>query len=330
MDTKRHLLIIFGNFLILLFVLLSCRTSEKTAVSCPEFSINKNRVTADQKWIKNKVLTSHFRGTTRKQHVRLSGKNPGKDFVAFKTAPVQDDILYPGIKSVPDLNKTKYLKGLITSANYAIFPSARNSMTSQLVKKIDVNKQSDNFFIHHLSGCDTIVLKLGSILIVKVEETGQYEIKYSECNNFNGPVISISKSDVSEIKYTNGTHEIITSVDPSDFVFNNETINDNKTAIKKARFGTTRFVFVLAGLFVLSGLLVFGLPGLFFAVIALGLIGLVFKGISLIKRKSNPDRLEGKRSEPGHLIIDFVVVAGVVLGLMLLIFFFMFILGSLI
>ncbi len=330
MDTKRHLLIISGNYLILFFVLLSCRTSEKTAVPCPAFSISKNRVTADNKRIKNKVLTSHFRRTTRIQHVRLSEKNLGKDFVVFKTTPVQDNILYPGIKSISDLDRTEYMKGLITSANYAISPLGRNSMTSQLMKKIDVNKQYNNFFINHSSGCDTIVLKSGSVLIVKVEETGQYEIKYSECNNYNGLVISISRVDVSEIKYANGTHEILTSVDPSDFVFDNATIKDNKATINKARFGIPWFVYGLAGLFVLSGLLVFGLPGLLFAVIALGLMELVFKGINLIKKERNPDRLKGKRSKTGHLITELVVVVGVVLGLMLLISYLMFILGSLI
>jgi hypothetical protein len=328
LDTKRHLLLIFGNCLILFYVPLSCRTSEKTAVSCPEFSINKNSVTVYHKRIMNKVLTSHFRRTTERQPVIVSGNNLCKNFVVFKNGSVQYDILFSAINSVPDLNETECLKGLITSANYPISPFGRNSMTSQLMKNI--NRQSNNFFINHSSGCDTIVLKLGSILIVKIEETGQTEIKYSECNNFNGPVISISKFDVSEIKYANGTHEILTSVIPSDFVLNNATINDYKAPVKKARFGIPWFVYGLAGLFVLSGLLVFGLPGLLFAIIALGLMGLVFKGISLIKRKRNPDKLNGERSETGHFIIELVVVAGVVLGIMFLIFYLMFILGTLI
>lgn len=329
MDTKRHLLIISGNFLISLFVLLSCRTSEKIAVSCPEFSINKYKVTTDHKRVKDETLTSHFKGTTRKQPVRLSGKKPGKDFLVIKT-PAHSDILYPGIESVSFLNKAEYLKGLVTSTNYAIAPLAKNTMTLQLMKKIEVNKQSNNFYFNHSSRCDTIMLKSGSILIVKVEETGQAEIKYRECNNSNSPVISISKSNVSEIRYTNGTHEILTSVNPSDFVFKNATISDNKTTIKKARFGIFWFVTGLAGLFVLSGLLVFGLPGLFFAAIALGLIGLILKIIGRIRRKRDPAKLKGKRSETGHLIIDIIVVAGVVLGLMLSVFFLMFILGSLI
>jgi hypothetical protein len=78
------------------------------------------------------------------------------------------------------------------------------------------------------------------------------------------------------------------------------------------------------------GLLVFSLPGLLFAVIAIGLIGLGLNGINLYKRKRDADKHRGKMFENGDLFIDIVVVAGVVLGLMLLIFYLMFILGSLI
>jgi hypothetical protein len=90
------------------------------------------------------------------------------------------------------------------------------------------------------------------------------------------------------------------------------------------------FVSILAGLLVISGLLVFGLPDLFFVVMALGLIGLVFKVISLIRRGRNPYKFNGNRSKSEHLITDLIVVAGVVLVVLLLIFFLTVILGSLI
>ena len=331
MNTKRPLLIIFGNFLVILFVLLSCGTAQKTAVSCPEFSIKNSRVTTDHKGIKNKVPTSYFRGTTRKRYVRLSGRNKGKDFDVFQTTPVQYDILYPGIESVSEWNRNEYQKGLLTSENFKTSALRRNIMTSQLINRIDVYRQRSNFFINHTSGCDTIILKSGSVLFVKVEETGQYEIKYSECTSLNGTVNSISRLDVSEIKYANGTHEVLTSADPSDFVLNNTALNKNKAAIKKAGSGRIPwFVWSFAGLFVLSGLLVFGLPGLLVAVIALGVLGLVFRGISRIRGKRHSDTPETKRSESGHIITDVVVVAGVVLGLLLLFFFLMYILGSLV
>ena len=99
-------------------------------------------------------------------------------------------------------------------------------------------------------------------------------LSISECNNFNSTVFSISKFDVSEIKYTNGTHEILTSDNPSDFVINSVPINVNRAPVEQAGFGIPWFIYGLAGLFVLSGLLVFGLPGLLFAVIALGLTGI--------------------------------------------------------
>ena len=331
MVKKEHLLLIFGIFLILSFILLSCVTSEKTAVSCPEVSINKNNKFAiDNKRIKNKAFTTHFRVITRKQPVRPSGKNQGKDFAVFKNSIVQDDLKLHSRESVFDMNKIEYLKGLTTSRDNAISHLGRNSTTSQLMKKIDVNIQSKNIFITHSSGYDTILLKSGSILIVKVEETGQFEIKYRECNNLNGPIIIISKSDVSEIRYTNGANEILTAANPYDYVLNNATINDDNPSIRKARIRIAGFVYTLAGLFVFSGFLVLGLPGVVFAAVALGLIGVVRRGISRTEIKRNPDKFKGKRSEIGSLIIDIVVVLGVVLGLLLLIFFIEFFLGSLI
>jgi len=325
----RNIFRISGILLILSYFSLSCHTSEKTAVSCPEFSINKNRVTAYPKRIKNGSFSSHLRVNTRKKPIRLSGKKPEKEFVVFKNSHTQDGLVVPGIESVFDSNTIECLKRLIASTDNAISPLVRNSTTTQLMKEIDVNIQSNNLFITYSSGCDTIVLKSGSILLVKVKETGQYEIKYKECNNYNGPVFSISKSDVSEIKYINGTHEIITSTNPYDFVLNNTTINDNNTTIRKARFRIPGFVFSLAGLFVLGGFLVFGLPGSIFTGLALGLMVIVRRSINRIRIKRNPDKFKEKRSEIASLLIDIVVVVGVVLGLIYLLFFLMFILGSL-
>lgn len=54
---------------------------------------------------------------------------------------------------------------------------------------------------------DTITLKTGETIAAKVAEVGINEIKYYKSTNPDGPVYVLSKTDVSGIKYANGTSE---------------------------------------------------------------------------------------------------------------------------
>jgi hypothetical protein len=62
---------------------------------------------------------------------------------------------------------------------------------------------------------DIIVLKNGTEIQSKVLEITTGEIKYKKFDNLEGPVISILKSDVSVIKYQNGTKEVLSSTSSS-------------------------------------------------------------------------------------------------------------------
>ena len=54
---------------------------------------------------------------------------------------------------------------------------------------------------------DTLSMRSGEAILVKVMEVGTSEVKYKKIDNLNGPVFSILKSDLLMIKYENGTSE---------------------------------------------------------------------------------------------------------------------------
>jgi hypothetical protein len=56
---------------------------------------------------------------------------------------------------------------------------------------------------------DLITKKNGEDIKAKVTEVTASEVKYKRFDNLNGPVYSISKSDVLLIKYENGTNEVM-------------------------------------------------------------------------------------------------------------------------
>jgi hypothetical protein len=300
MKNFNHILTIFGTLVILSFVQLSCSTSKKTALSCPEFSVNKTNIVApDHK--KNKAVISHYKASTRNQSARLSRKNQRKDIIASKNSPTQNDFIVPTINSVPDLNKIEYSRGLMASIDNSIIPFVGKNTNNNLLTNLDIDENSIDFIVTQPTGCDTIVLKSGSLLTGKVEEIGQIEIKYRKCNNLTGPVISILKSDVSMIIYSNGSHDFITTTNALDSNQNSITTSNNNAPIKNEGLGIAGFVS--------------GLVGLFFAGIPLGLIGVIFGGISLSKIKKQPNKFKGKGFAIASIVIGIIAIIGAIIVL---------------
>ena len=54
---------------------------------------------------------------------------------------------------------------------------------------------------------DTLSMRSGENILVKVIEVGTTEVKYKKQDNLNGPLFSILKSDLFVIKYENGTKD---------------------------------------------------------------------------------------------------------------------------
>ena len=59
---------------------------------------------------------------------------------------------------------------------------------------------------------DTLSMRSGENILVKVIEVGTAEVKYKKLDNLNGPVFSMLKSDLLMIKYENGTKEDFSSI----------------------------------------------------------------------------------------------------------------------
>ena len=59
---------------------------------------------------------------------------------------------------------------------------------------------------------DTLSMRSGETILVKVIEVGTSEVKYKKLDNLNGPVFSMLKSDLLMIKYENGTKDDFSSI----------------------------------------------------------------------------------------------------------------------
>lgn len=80
---------------------------------------------------------------------------------------------------------------------------------------------------YNSTDCDLIVLKNGDEIEAKVVEITTNKIKYNKCDNLNGPIYSLDKSQVFVIKYVNGTKEVISTPAIADAIDNNEPNDSN-------------------------------------------------------------------------------------------------------
>jgi hypothetical protein len=59
---------------------------------------------------------------------------------------------------------------------------------------------------------DTLSMRSGENILVKVIEVGTTEVKYKKLDNLNGPIFSILKLDLFIIKYENGTKDDLSNI----------------------------------------------------------------------------------------------------------------------
>lgn len=299
METQKHILVFLGIIFVLSFGLLSCSTSKKSAIACPPVSTNKNNKAAlNHKRIKNMTITYYNRVSNKKQAVSLSRKNNVEKQSLIKNISIEEIVRVPGIENVTYLDKNEYTKVLIASTDNAIIPLNKTNTNTPTLNGINLNNQLSDLIISPLVGCDTIMLKSGVTIIGKVEEIGQSEIKYRKCNNLTGPLISITKSDVSSIIYSNGTRDLF---GPTDTYIPNQTYSsyNNNSVLKTEGLGLAGFIS--------------GLVGLFIASIPLGLIAVIFGGISLSKIKRQPQQFKGKGFAIASIILGLIDVVAMII-----------------
>ncbi len=110
---------------------------------------------------------------------------------------------------------------------------------------------------------DLITLKNGDEINAKVLEITDNAIKYKRCDNLDGPLISVGKSNVFSIKYSNGSKEIINSNET-------KTTKNNSSNTKKREHTGAIIALVLAILGIVTfyfGIL-FSIPALIIAISA--------------------------------------------------------------
>jgi len=66
--------------------------------------------------------------------------------------------------------------------------------------------------LNNIKAQDTLSMRSGVNILVKVIEVGTSELKYKKIDNLNGPIFSILKSDLLIIKYENGTKDDFSSI----------------------------------------------------------------------------------------------------------------------
>lgn len=116
-------------------------------------------------------------------------------------------------KAKKEVNSSEFIVNdlpVSENSNAKIIELDRSSKDKEslLFSKENINKPLKQNF--DTSSCDIIIKNNGEEIYGKVTEISLYEIKYRNCDNPDGPSISISKKDVFMIKYPNGTKTIIT------------------------------------------------------------------------------------------------------------------------
>lgn len=96
--------------------------------------------------------------------------------------------------------------------------------------------------------CDVIILKSGDEIKAKVTEVDQGEIKYKRCDNLDGPVYTLKKSEVFIIKYANGAKDIISPNDASSPTNKSET--EKAKSKDSGTLGLLSFIFGILGLLI--------------------------------------------------------------------------------
>ena len=116
--------------------------------------------------------------------------------------------------------------------------------------------------------CDNLILKNGDEISAKIFEVTPYLIKYKKCSNLNGPLYSISKSDVMMIRYSDGTKDIIKDVGRNEQERQQTNTQGNQKGVHPLGIVSLACSFT----------------GLFFAGLIFGILGIVFGAITITQK----------------------------------------------
>lgn len=300
MKTKYSFLRITVLFIVGIWLTISCSSVKKTAIDCPDITVSRYYKADAGRAFHRKLTTYKAKGTSKYSYSGIKRNKKSPAIATIVKNDYQREIINI-TKSDYNNNLTAFLPVEINSGSKLIVMNRKEIWNANL--KTDL--ENDAAFFDEPQKCDTIIMRSGMKCIGKVEEIGLNEVKYRRCDNLAGPIISVLKSNVNVIKYSNGTNDYFTSNDyiPPVQASNANFSADNRYASdgrKNQGLAVAGFVTSLAGLFVLS--------------IPLGLLSVIFGAVSLGKIRRNPSRYKGKGFAIAAIIIGLVdVVAMIVL-----------------
>jgi len=174
---------------------------------------------------------------------------------------------------------------------------------------------------------DTLSMRSGENILVKVIEVGTTEVKYKKLDNLSGPIFSILKSDLLIVKYENGTKEDFSSIKKIEE--NNFSALDPSSLGKldAQRFYTGyKTAATIAGISTILPIPI--IPSLIFSIAATSKIpkdeNLNYPSISLMQNEkyANSYRQEAKKIKNRKIWRNFaagssIIIAPILLGLLL-------------
>jgi len=180
----------------------------------------------------------------------------------------------------------------LTASTKTVIDNNKKELTSLLRKVREFEIDGD---------CDNIIFKNGDELSVKVIEIATEVVKYKRCDNLDGPLISVLKSELLMIRYKNGSKEIFKDNSPE---FENKEIDKSKLKTQ--------------GLALTS--MITGILGLFTPYIApiFAILSIIFAAIGLKKIKNSPENYKGKGFGVAGMVLGITGVSLVLISYLLL------------
>lgn len=175
----------------------------------------------------------------------------------------------------------------VTKQIKALWSKTNESPVNERVYKENQNNK-DQSLTQEL--CETIVMTDGKEVLGHVTEITPDLIRYKKCNYMEGPTISVRSQDVSEIRYPNGSVDVISGYQSAD----RSRKNDGETKLEV--LGLLSMIFAIIGLFVA------GIP--------LGLTSIILAAISFGKFARSPGRFKGQGFAIAGMIIGAVAILG--------------------
>ena len=194
-------------------VLFSCSSSN---------DVVSNRLIQKRKYNKGFHLKSFNKKNNNLVNLVLKKNNDFNNLIISEQTKTTSSRTYPLFASTENIDQID--KNSIENLIQKYSSISGTKLSEKRVKKISNKLQPIINYKNDLSiNCDLLIMTDGSEVSAKILEITQYEIKYKNCDNLDGPTFVKSLSSVFKIKYANGSSQVINNN------FQNNSNNNNDT-----------------------------------------------------------------------------------------------------